>query len=596
MPDDGFAPDSHDGFIPEDTSEKHVSFSPQAHQASQEFISRHPELAHQADQILAHANDEGPGILSGIGKFLSSPITSLANAPAAVKEWFKGNIHPTGGFSSDNPVEQAYGNAIAALTPTASAEELATKPSPGAMPAGTRGAVVGQRMTTKIPIPKEAPAVPAAVPEGLSVASDVAGVVYPPAASAGRLLGRAAKIAKAVLPKRGEFRNFDYRVVDRPEPAWVDSPDIQASAPVDFTAETPLDRVLPSGRTVGDPAGAPPAPAILRPPPAWANLPEATPTLAAPPPNVAPPAKLPSGRAIGGIQNAKTSIPPEVIADLMRESEAPPAAPPNTPGLPPRMAGPATATPEAAAQPTWYQQEGQRLFDEAKQRGIVDKIEELAGKRYTANETAADPTIKDALKGFGEGDFKGHDQVTLVRAVRNKLGIPSMDDTAEFNKWIQGRNAGPGTPSGEAPIIPVGPKTAAPVNGNPRMQSYVYEPEDVEPTASKGMPGAVEEPLQQMAKNAADQEMAAPLKADQAKYEAAQKAAADKGKAIQSGRQDIRAQKMADYMKAQGYHTPEQAQMLEQSPQLWESIGKNAGVLKPSKVTIGKAKTILGWD
>src|ERR1051326_5380760 len=74
---------------------------------------------------------------------------------------------------------------------------------------------------------------------------------------------------------------------------------------------------------------------------------------------------------------------------------------------------------EGTTQPAWLQQNIDQLNDEAERRGLADQIEELSARRFTARQIAGQLKVDE----------------DLVRAVRAKRNIPSMDDRSEFEQW-----------------------------------------------------------------------------------------------------------------------------------------------------------------
>lgn len=82
-------------------------------------------------------------------------------------------------------------------------------------------------------------------------------------------------------------------------------------------------------------------------------------------------------------------------------------------------------------------EDGWRLANEAP--GSIEKIEALSAQRLTAKQVAnlmteeLKPLVKDAV-------WDGTDTSSIVRAVRSKLNIPSMDQKTEFEAWLKDYN------------------------------------------------------------------------------------------------------------------------------------------------------------
>lgn len=85
-----------------------------------------------------------------------------------------------------------------------------------------------------------------------------------------------------------------------------------------------------------------------------------------------------------------------------------------------------TAPPNST--PDWVAEVKDRLFAEAKRRGLVEEIERLSAQRLTAKQ------VLRSLKLTSE-------DLDLVYSVRSKLGIPSMDEKAEFEEWLKEYNS-----------------------------------------------------------------------------------------------------------------------------------------------------------
>jgi len=110
--------------------------------------------------------------------------------------------------------------------------------------------------------------------------------------------------------------------------------------------------------------------------------------------------------------------------------------------------------------PDWLRQDLDRLVARADQMGVSDRIEELAAQRLPARQ------IVDVLMPEVKDITDVRELQTMVRAVRQKRGIPSLDEPAEFEAWLQGRKATPGpsaaVPEGElAQAAPTNPQQRA---------------------------------------------------------------------------------------------------------------------------------------
>jgi N12 class adenine-specific DNA methylase len=100
--------------------------------------------------------------------------------------------------------------------------------------------------------------------------------------------------------------------------------------------------------------------------------------------------------------------------------------------------------------PDYLREEIDRRYAQAEKMGIVEQVEQMSADRKTAGEIAT------ALNLAGDSI----DRKSLVQAVRTKLGIPSMDDRAEFENWLSRRNAANTSPdvlrpTQESPSRPV---------------------------------------------------------------------------------------------------------------------------------------------
>ena len=174
-------------------------------------------------------------------------------------------------------------------------------------------------------------------------------------------------------------------------------------------------------------------------------------------------APSPVQEAAGGVTPAAPSpqTAGETLVPSLPETPTPPVSTSGVPGE-----TPPTKSPEVLP---WYMQEQQRLFGDAQRLGIVQDIERLSAQELTARQVTRQ--LADKLQKTGEGEFAKQDRDNLVRAVRNVLGIPSMDDKTEFEKWLKQRSVTPPVPS------------------SPHEQSVT-----VNPSTSQGAPGPAELP------------------------------------------------------------------------------------------------------
>jgi hypothetical protein len=117
-------------------------------------------------------------------------------------------------------------------------------------------------------------------------------------------------------------------------------------------------------------------------------------------------------------------------------------------------AAPAAGTARANV-PDYVREEMARRVDLANRFGLADQVEELAAQRLTARET---------VQRIGLDNFKGLDRAdaeSIVRAVRNDRGVPSMDQATEFEHWLANRGKAPAPAAAAAPGAPGGAPAAA---------------------------------------------------------------------------------------------------------------------------------------
>lgn len=86
--------------------------------------------------------------------------------------------------------------------------------------------------------------------------------------------------------------------------------------------------------------------------------------------------------------------------------------------------------------PDWVKDTINQLADIAEKSGVANKIEDLSRQRLTAKQVATQLGIDK----------------NMVQAVRSRRGIPSMDQTLEFEAWVKGGEA-----NVTAPIVSPGP-------------------------------------------------------------------------------------------------------------------------------------------
>lgn len=86
------------------------------------------------------------------------------------------------------------------------------------------------------------------------------------------------------------------------------------------------------------------------------------------------------------------------------------------------------AVPEKpAGQPDWVKHNIAALAEPLEKSGAADQVEQLSAERLTAKEIANRLSLSPEE----------------IRAVRARRGIPSMDQTAEFNSWLESRKSPP---------------------------------------------------------------------------------------------------------------------------------------------------------
>jgi hypothetical protein len=85
--------------------------------------------------------------------------------------------------------------------------------------------------------------------------------------------------------------------------------------------------------------------------------------------------------------------------------------------------------------PTWLQENIDQLNTQAERLNLGDEIERLSAQRLTRKEVAAE------LRKQGQNIPKDVDLDQLIYAVRAKRGIPSMDDSKEFENWLRSKKS-----------------------------------------------------------------------------------------------------------------------------------------------------------
>src|SRR5215472_11658969 len=117
---------------------------------------------------------------------------------------------------------------------------------------------------------------------------------------------------------------------------------------------------------------------------------------------------------------------------------------------------PPTASESPVPAPGWLQERTDQDFATAQRLGIVDDIERLAAQGNTARQIVR--SLKDRFPaGISKMEF---DPVDVVRAVRNKLDIPSLDERGEFAAWQSAYNQRlrAAAQAAQAPQAPTEPK------------------------------------------------------------------------------------------------------------------------------------------
>lgn len=100
--------------------------------------------------------------------------------------------------------------------------------------------------------------------------------------------------------------------------------------------------------------------------------------------------------------------------------------------------------------PSWVQQNIDISYQNAERMNLVNYIEKLSANKMTASQVAKQ--ISDDNVNISLADAKD-----MVRATRAKLGIPSMDEAAEFSKWVDNYNKNGSTPRPTPQPIPNAP-------------------------------------------------------------------------------------------------------------------------------------------
>lgn len=119
---------------------------------------------------------------------------------------------------------------------------------------------------------------------------------------------------------------------------------------------------------------------------------------------------------------------PEVVGEA--PAAAAPAETPSAPEVPQQVVPRRVS--DLANVPDYVRDEINRHYAAAENAGVVDAIEASAAARNTAKQTAME--LGEKLPGATLGD-----KINLVRSVRAKLEIPSLDDRPEFDSWLSSR-------------------------------------------------------------------------------------------------------------------------------------------------------------
>lgn len=148
-----------------------------------------------------------------------------------------------------------------------------------------------------------------------------------------------------------------------------------------------------------------------------------------------------------------------------------------------------TEEPPDAPMPDWVRSNVDDLVAEADRLGLSDRIEELSAARQTAKD------IRRLIEPQMQGSET--DALNLIRAVRSRRGIPSMDDATEFEAWLARRQAPQPVapervPEAEAPAAPAPAPEAAPPPAEPAPGTIGRAIGMQDPTteSSRTIPGA----------------------------------------------------------------------------------------------------------
>jgi hypothetical protein len=206
-----------------------------------------PEQRENASKVYDAPDTNGPGILSRLGSLAASPITGLMNIPGELKNYFQGDIKPTGGFSSDNPTDQMVNDSMLAMLPP---EPNATNlTNAGRM---IKGGLKGGYEAAKSSIPFRGLNVPAVIPGAIAggwLGRDLFGAE---GATIGAVLGGAAPIVRGAIQGAREAP----RVFANTRPA-VNVGEVSAASPVVRPQIQSIPPgTLPSGRVPGGLANA----------------------------------------------------------------------------------------------------------------------------------------------------------------------------------------------------------------------------------------------------------------------------------------------------------------------------------------------------
>lgn len=95
--------------------------------------------------------------------------------------------------------------------------------------------------------------------------------------------------------------------------------------------------------------------------------------------------------------------------------------------------------------PDWLAEGIERDWQMAQQLGVIEDIERLAAEGLTAQQTANELgerlALVDRLAAANNEPSSAPLKNNLIRSVRSRLGIPSMDEHTEYQRWLDGYRA-----------------------------------------------------------------------------------------------------------------------------------------------------------